>query len=269
MGDDGRIGMGDVSDLSGLVGRRVLITRPLPEGESTARLIQRHGGVVQLTPVMRVAPPDDPQPFFTGLANLGLYQGIVFTSAHGARAFLEHVPTPCQIAKIYAVGEKTAVPLLHAGLTPTVPDHPVGSLELAQDILQGSVPGDRFLFVRAQEGRDDLITTLVREGRLVDRVAAYKMAPIPFFDQQTLDLLLEGRIDAIPFFSGRSAQVFFNLLPAAQRQSSLEKTVLAALSPATARAMQSVGMRVDVISPRPYVEAMLVSLAQTLAALAG
>lgn len=269
MVDDGQVGWGDASEWSGLVGKLVLITRPLPEGEATACLIQHHGGLARLCPVLQVRPPDDPQPFFSGLANLNHYQGIVFTSAHASRAFLDHVRVFSHLPRMYAVGEKTAFPLMQSGLTPMVPDHPLGSLELAQEILRDSLPRDRFLFLRAQEGRDDLITTLEKEGRLVDKVAAYKMAPMPHLDWQTLDLLVERRVHAIPFFSGRSARVFFNLLPEGDRQSLLEKTVLAALSPTTAQAMHAVGMRVDVISPRPHAEVLLVALAQTMAAGSG
>ncbi|MBF0423233.1 MAG: uroporphyrinogen-III synthase [Magnetococcales bacterium] len=242
----------------------MLITRPLPEGKTTADLAERLGAQTHLVPVLQAQPPDDPKPLIQALANLHRYQGMVFTSAHAARIFLETPHASIVLPRLHAVGKKTAALLTQAGFPATIPNQPLGGEELARNILRESHPGDRFLFLRAQEGRDEVTTLLSRAGRIVDQVAAYRMAPIPALDQKSMTLLHRGQIDAIPFFSGRSAHVFFNLLPADTRQLLLKKPLLAALSPTTAHTMQQSGMRVDLVSSEPNAETLLALLAYTL-----
>lgn len=250
-----------------LAGRLLLITRPLPEGHDTALLAQRHGAKTILQPLLEAQLPDDPEPFLHAMANLSRYDGIVFTSIQAVRAFLQsEIPGPKSpdSPKIYAVGHKTAALLAKGGYHPVVPDHPMGGQELALEILNSSQPNERLLFLRAQEGREELATTLRQQSRNVDRVVCYQMAPIRQLDAETIKLLKEQRIDAIPFFSGRTAQVFLTLLPKDERFAMLEKPILAALSTTTAQVMQSSGMRVDLIASQPNAEAMIAALAQAL-----
>ncbi|MBF0174472.1 MAG: uroporphyrinogen-III synthase [Magnetococcales bacterium] len=250
----------DLKPGSNLAGRLLLITRPLPEARTTARQLERLGATARVSPVLHLQPPDDPAPFREALAHLTRYDGIIFTSAHAVRAFLDDPVAKTPLPRIYAVGNKTASLLIAAGLTPEVPDRPLGGHELALELLQTHPSDRRFLFLRAQEGRDELITTLRQAGKAVDLVAAYAMAPTPHLDPETLHLLEQRRIDAIPFFSGRTAQVFFNLLPDDTRHALLDKPLLAALSVTTARAMETAGMRVDLICHQPGTEAMIATL---------
>ncbi|HIJ83214.1 MAG: uroporphyrinogen-III synthase [Magnetococcales bacterium] len=247
---------------TGLAGRLVLITRPLPEALATAQLVERHGAIAKLAPVLEKQPPDDPEPLLHAVADLRPYAGIVFTSVHAVRAFLDLPRAPHPIPKMYAVGNQTAALLIQAGNHPIVPKNPVGGNELAMEILDASLPEDRFLFLRAQEGREELIEILHQAGRNVERVAAYKMAPACRLDSDIHELLEHQRVDAIPFFSGRSAQIFFGLLPEAKKQSLLTKPILAALSPTTAQVMKISGIRVDLVCERPHAESMIAALAQ-------
>ncbi|MBF0110819.1 MAG: uroporphyrinogen-III synthase [Magnetococcales bacterium] len=247
-----------------LEGRRILLTRPQPEAESTARRLEELGALVLRSPVLCHQPPDDPHPFLEALSHPERYQGIIFTSVHAVRAVLD---TPCphdRLPRVHAVGNRTAALLRQANLHPIVPKHPRGGEELARELIKTSAPGDRFLFPRAQEGREELVTALREAGRTVDLVAAYAMAAIPHLDHEILERLDRRHIDAIPFFSGRTAQVFLELLPEPNRLSRLERPLLAALSPTTADAMTKAGMRVDRICHRPDLDSMIQTLIEAL-----
>ncbi|MBF0132596.1 MAG: uroporphyrinogen-III synthase [Magnetococcales bacterium] len=247
-----------------LAGRRLLITRPLPEAHDTALLAQRHGAQTILQPLLEAQPPDDPEPFRQAMANLSHYDGIVFTSIQAVRAFLQFPAPSPKSPKIYAVGHKTAALLAQGGYHPIVPAHPMGGQELALEILRTSQPNHRLLFPQVQEGREELTTILHQHARHIDRVVCYHMAPVRQLETVTIERLQERRIDAIPFFSGRTAQIFLNLLPQGDPFALLEKPMLAALSTTTADVMRSLGLRVDLVSHQPTAEAMIATLAQAL-----
>ncbi|MEO5329624.1 MAG: uroporphyrinogen-III synthase [Magnetococcus sp. THC-1_WYH] len=247
-----------------LAGRRLLITRPLPEAHDTALLAQRHGAQTILQPLLEAQPPDDPEPFLQAMANLSHYDGIVFTSIQAVRAFLQFPAPSPKSPKIYAVGHKTAALLAQGGYHPIVPAHPMGGQELALEILRTSQPNHRLLFPQVQEGREELTTILHQHARHIDRVVCYRMAPVRQLETVTIERLQERRIDAIPFFSGRTAQIFLNLLPQGDPFALLEKPMLAALSTTTADVMRSLGLRVDLVSNQPTAEAMIATLAQAL-----
>lgn len=250
----------DLEVLSGLAGKILLITRPLPEALTTAAMVERFGGVASVSPVLQWGPPDDPGPFLDSLTRLHDYDGVVFTSVNAVRAFLQEVDPGRELPRLFAVGNKTATLLARSGYFPFVPERPQGSHDLALDMIRTSQPGARFLFFRAQEGRDELMHALTDAGRKVDLVAAYQMTASPRIDPESLDLLERQKVAAIPFFSGRSARVFLGLLPEDRRHAMLEKTLLAALCSTTAQGMSSCGMRVDFVCGQPNAQTLIAAL---------
>ncbi|MBF0368602.1 MAG: uroporphyrinogen-III synthase [Magnetococcales bacterium] len=243
-----------------LTGRTLLITRPQPEGGETAKTVAACGGRALLAPALTIEPPRDPNPLKRVMADLNGYQGILLTSANGARAFLEHRPIDRPLPPLYAVGPKTARILQKAGLPVTTPSRPMDGERLARAILDWNGGGGRFLFLRAEKGREELISELEGGGAQVDLVVGYRAEPIREIPEGVLQALLGGEVDGVAFFSSRSVAAFVEVLPEAGKEA-LANTTLAAISAITGKAMTKLGFTPRVVPEKPTAEDLLQALA--------
>ncbi|MBF0623968.1 MAG: uroporphyrinogen-III synthase [Magnetococcales bacterium] len=243
-----------------LVGRTLLITRPQPEAAATAALVTRRGGVALLAPALEIRPPRDPAPLAAALAALERYQGVVITSANGARAFLAALPAAGPRPPVFAVGPKTARVLEKHGYPTLQPTRPGHAADLGRDILARLPRGSRLLCLRAEVGRWEAIALLEQEGCPVDLVTAYRAEPVAALPPAVVREIETGRVDAVLFFSGRSAAAFLAALPPPAR-AALAGATIAALSPITAGELRTLGLTVHLVAERPTAEALLEAVA--------
>lgn len=240
-----------------LANRLILITRPEPGACESARLITRHGGRALLAPLMTIEPATDPRPFLRAMAELDTFDAIVLTSANAARAFIAALPEGIVPPPLLTVGNKTARILEQAGLTAIVPDRPMGGETLGHELLKRFPDCRRLLFPRAEEGREELISLLEQAGKPIETVTAYRSVPVTRLPETLLDRLPE--VDALPFFSPRTVEIFLDLLP--KGAASLPaRAVIAALSPLTAETLIRYALRVDLIAPANDGEGMIRAL---------
>ncbi|MBF0189767.1 MAG: uroporphyrinogen-III synthase [Magnetococcales bacterium] len=240
-----------------LADRIILVTRPEPGASESARLIARHGGVPLLAPVMTIQPMADPLPFQHAMATLDRFDAVLLTSANGARAFVAALPEGVTPPPLFAVGHKTARLLTNRGWTPQVPERPMGGESLGKTVLERFPAARSFLFPRAEEGREELIGVLEQAGKQVATIPVYRSVPVERLPAAILQRLPE--VDALPFFSPRTAELFLDLLP--QGPASLPETaVIAALSPLTAEALSRRGVRVDLTATGSDGEGMIRAL---------
>jgi uroporphyrinogen-III synthase len=245
-----------------LNGRLILVTRPLPEGEAFCRLIASCQGRSMLVPALEIKPPYDSQPFLSAMVDLSRYDGIIITSANGARAFLAELsPQSPPPPPIFAVGKKTAQIIQKKGHSVTVPQTPSGGEALAEAIKLWQQKGSQFLFPRAENGREELVHQLTASGYQVHRVTAYRADPIESLPKPIQKALEEGRVDAIPFFSGRTAQAFLSAFPP-HSSHWLKKPLLITISPITSQAISQEPITIDLVAQQPTGEGILTSLSQ-------
>ncbi len=236
--------------------RTLLITRPLPEAEETARLVTAANGAPLLAPALTIQPPRDPGPFLEALHHPERFDAILLTSANGARALIDHWRQPMMPPPLFAVGKKTATLLEKQGWPVIIPPRAAGGERLAATIRQQHPRFNRFLFPRAEIGRAELIEHLRRAGKSVTVVSAYRAETIKRLPAAILDRLAAGRIDAIPFFSGRSASAFLAALPESGREW-LKKPLLVAISPVTGQTLREHGLKADLTATKANAEGIL------------
>ncbi|MEO5334272.1 MAG: uroporphyrinogen-III synthase [Magnetococcus sp. YQC-5] len=241
-----------------LAGRIILITRPEPGASATARQIVSQGGIPVLAPVLSVEPASDSRPLKEAIAKLDSFDGILLTSTNSAKVFAEAVPVGSAMPGLFAVGRKTAQILTRHGWDVTVPQEPEGGAMLGETLLRWHPEGRRFLFPRAEEGREELISMLEQAGKEVTLVTVYRTVPVARLPDAILDQL--ERMDAITFFSPRTVEAFLDALQAGGA-SLPGSAVIAALSPLTAQTLVQRQVRVDLIASRADSEGMLEALA--------
>ncbi|MEG3640012.1 uroporphyrinogen-III synthase [Magnetococcus sp. PR-3] len=243
--------------------RIILVTRPQPEADTTASLIRRAGGTPLISPMLSIQPAEDPRPFQNAIQSLDQFDGVLITSANGARAYLEELAIQEQVVShtppCYSVGPKTATLLREGGLQVTQPNSRFDGEALAQAINEWQGAQRRFLFPRAAIGRETLIDGLAEEGHHITTVAAYEAVPAQRLSDQALKLLREERVDAALFFSSRTATTFFELMM--QQAIMPDNMVLGALSPVTGEKMAALGFAAQVIPQQATAEHLLTALA--------
>jgi uroporphyrinogen-III synthase len=177
---------------------RLLVTRPAPDNERTARVLRAHGHGVLLAPMLRMEAmdcvfPDEP------------YAGIIMTSANAARAIAGN----CECAKLttlpaFAVGRHTAHAARAAGF---------------RDVYAGD--GDRGDLARLLRAHFHVnsgpLLHLAGEDRAGDidipdlaviTAPIYRMRKAERFAAAVDRALVERQIDGILHFSQRSAQAY-------------------------------------------------------------
>jgi uroporphyrinogen-III synthase len=249
-----------------LQNRTILITRPEPEATHTAQLVQTYHGRPLLAPALTIQPPTDPRPLQPALQHCihppHPYQAIVITSINAARAIQQQLPAHANPPPFFAVGKQSATLLQQAGWPVLLPPHAAGGAALATFMQQWAttLPAPpRVLFPQAAIGRDELHHQLTQAGWQVERVEAYRAEPVTTLPAAVQEALQQEQVDAILFFSSRSAHAFLNTLPN-NDIGCLKRPILAVISPVTGQSVRATGLSVDVTAREATTQSLLQGL---------
>jgi len=227
-----------------LFGWRVLVPRTKEQAPALSHKLRGYGAVPEEVPTISVEPPRNPQQMDKAIRGLveGRYEWVAFTSVNAVKAVREKFDEYGLDArafsglKIAAVGDKTSAALLEWGLRPD--------------------PINRVFLPRADIATENLVAGLVDLGWESDDVTAYRTvraAPPP---APTRDAIKSGKFDAVVFTSSSTVR---NLVGIAGKPH--PSTIIAVIGPATAKTAEEHGLRVDVLAPKPDVDALVDALA--------
>ena len=251
-----------------LYGWRVLVPRTRDQAGVLSAVLRSYGAVPVEVPTIAVEPPRTPAPMERAVKGLhdGKYAWIAFTSTNAVKAVREKLEEfgldarALSGVRIAAVGEQTAEALLDMGVrADLVPSGQQSSEGLLADWAPYDEvfdPIDRVLLPRADIATDTLLAGLQELGWQVDDVTAYRTvraAPPP---AETREALKGGGFDAVLFTSSSTVR---NLVGIAGKPH--DTTVLACIGPQTERTAVELGLRVDVLAPRPDVATLVDALA--------
>jgi uroporphyrinogen III methyltransferase/synthase len=256
-----------------LYGWKVLVPRTRDQAGVLSAQLRGYGAVPVEVPTIAVEPPRTPAPMDRAVKGIGdgRYMWVAFTSTNAVKAVREKLEESGLDARIFsgvkvaAVGDATAQALVDFGIRPDlVPSGEQSSEGLVADWApydDSFDPIDRVFLPRADIATDTLVAGLKDLGWQVDDVTAYRTvraAPPP---AETREALKGGGFDAVLFTSSSTVR---NLVGIAGKPH--ETTVLACIGPATKAAAEELGLRVDVLSPKPDVATLVESLAEFAAA---
>jgi uroporphyrinogen-III synthase len=185
----------------------VLVTRPHPDGESTAAGLRARGFEVLLAPMLRFEPVafrDDED---------ARYGAIVVTSANALRGLTPHL-NASRLLKLplFAVGEHTASAARSAGFETVISaDGDAGAL---RELVEASVKTKALkktsplLHLAGADLARDLAGELGALGFSVVTLTTYRMAPVSGLPRETCEAFAASRVDAVLHYSRRSARAF-------------------------------------------------------------
>ena len=251
-----------------LFGWNVLIPRTKDQAGPTIDRLASYGATADVVPTISVEPPRTPQQMERAIKGLvtGRYEWIGFTSVNAVRAVREKFDEFGLDArafaglKIAAVGGVTAQALLDWGivadLVPAEEQSAAGLLAEWPEFDPVLDPINRVFLPRADIATDTLVAGLVEMGWEVDDVTAYRTVRAAPPSVEVRDAIKSGAFDAVVFTSSSTVR---NLVGIAGKPH--PSTVVAVIGPATAKAAEEHGLRVDVLAPEPSSAALVDALA--------
>lgn len=246
-----------------LASTRILVTRPRPEAADFLRGLRRAGARALAAPLIRIAPPRSYSALDASLRTLARYDAAIFASRSAVEAFfargralgLGRLPRP---PLLFAVGPKTAAALRERGWPAA--RFPQSHNGAALSRAMGRVKGLRVLLPRAQAGREELRTALIRRGARVSAVAAYRTLPDPS-GLGALRRALQAGVDAVAFASPSAVDEFVSKVGPAACRRIFRRTAAASMGPSTSRALRAHGLTPALQARESTVEGLIAGLA--------
>jgi uroporphyrinogen-III synthase len=182
---------------------RLLVTRPEPDADRTARALRARGRQALVAPLLRI------EPILDAPIGEGPCSAIAFTSAnavsalaaHPAKASLLHVP-------VFTVGARTEE-AAHAAAFGEVQSAYGDVAALASLIVARLADrGKPLLYLAGEERAGDLAGLLGEYGIAVRTVPIYRSTAVTRLPEAVRSALAKDRIDGVLHFSKRSAEAF-------------------------------------------------------------
>jgi uroporphyrinogen-III synthase len=203
----------------------VLVTRPRGEAEAFAKTLAARGHDAVLAPLLDIVLDE------TARVDLGGVRAVMFTSANGVRAWAK-LGAPCE-SEAFCVGDATAQAARDAGF-PLVHSAGGDAAALAALLRSKLSPADGALLHAAGSAlAGDLAGDLDKDGYEVRRVQLYRQDVATTLPFAAVQALRDGKIDAVAFFSPRTAETFVRLAKSADLLGTLAATHAVGLSQAT------------------------------------
>jgi len=208
---------------------RVLLTRPRPDAEDTARLLADRGIAAVIAPLIEIN--DIPG----ATIDLAAVQAILVTSANGVRAMSR--ATQERNMPVFTVGDASARVAADCGFTHvTSARGDVGALaalvRMKLDPLAGAL-----VHVAGSAIAGDLGAELVSFQYVVRRAQLYRSQTADKLPKAACDALNEETIDAVLFYSPRTAAQFAKLVAEAGLRQNCRRLVACCLSAAVAETL--------------------------------
>ncbi len=249
-----------------LFGKRLLIPRPLEQGQETAKAVRNRGAAPLVMPAIELMPPPEPARLREAVQRLESYDWVVFTSANGVDATLRALDEAGRDvrafghAKLAAIGPKTAQALRCASLKADLVAERFVAEVLAAELLATSPTPQRVLLLRALVAREVLPERLRAEGVQVDVVPAYQTRPVSGAAQRALRELIEKRhVDAVLLTSSSMVDSLCAAL-GEEAPRLLERVAIATIGPVTSETARAKGLRLDVEAAHYTVDGLLDAL---------
>jgi uroporphyrinogen III methyltransferase/synthase len=240
-----------------LAGCRIVVTRAREQADSLAARLSALGAAVIELPTIEIRPPADPGPLDRAIANLPSYDWLIFTSANGVRAFIDHLPDLRALrGKICAIGPATraAIEALHLKIDLMGEEYVAESLVAA--FASHPIEGKRILLPRAAVARDVVPIELTKRGAYVDVVEAYRTVAPEDLSAKIADAFAR-KPDAITFTSSSTVKNF----AAAAGAESLAGVNVISIGPITSETARGLGITVAAQAQVYTVDGLVAALA--------
>jgi uroporphyrinogen-III synthase len=242
-----------------LAGRTVLVTRPRPEADALARLLERRGATAIVAPAIEIVPVRSAA-LTRALGELAqdAFAWVTLTSPRTVDVLAEHL-TPGRLrAKVAAVGEGTAERFrTWSRRDPDLVPKAFTTAALGRAFPRGT---GKVLMPRADVAPDELEDALAGKGWTPIRVDAYRTRIPRSLPLEARTALRAGGVDAVTFTSASTVRGFVRVMGVVRGN---PKVVC--IGPVTAREAREHGLRVHAVAKPHTVDGLVGALERALA----
>lgn len=246
-----------------LFGKKIIVTRSREQANPLSQAIADLGGEPVEFPTISIAEPEDYAPLDRAIANISLYDWLIFTSVNGVTYFFNRLRTlnydirDLAEIRICAIGPQTAEALQSMMLKVDYIPAEYQAEEIIKGLKDKIKPKSRILLARADIARKVLPKGLAGLGATVDEVIAYRTVTGEGNSYLIRQMLEQGEIDLITFTSSSTVRNFFAKLKTSNPVSLLGCTRVACIGPITASTAKEMGLTVDIQAKEYTIKGLL------------
>jgi uroporphyrinogen-III synthase len=241
----------------------ILVTRPHPDGESTAASLRARGFEAMLAPMLRFEPAafhDDVD---------ADYGAVIVTSANALRG-IESQLRGSRLLKLplFAVSEHTAAAARGIGFKNVISAQ--GDAAALRDCVLASVKAkalkkiNPLLYLAGADLAHDLAGELGERGFTVVTQTTYRMIPSSNLPRDVCEAFAASRIEAVLHYSRRSARAFLEAVRSAGVEISALSVPQCCLSAGVASAIRDAGATQVLVAASPDENALFSLLDRAL-----
>jgi len=244
--------------MNGLAGKRILVTRAAEQYQAVASLIEQRGAQALSLPCLAVQCL--PGNIRTAMKQLSPDASILLSSANGvscaARALGDDFIPIFSRHPVIVVGKQTAAALSSFDIQAAWAADEASQDGLIRGFAVHGMPAN-ICFLRAEEGRDVLQEFLQAQGVAIELVHAYRTICPDDGNEEVMQALQTGAIDAVLLGSSRTAQHYVQRIADAALA---DKPAVAVISRQVADAAEHAGLSVQAVAKEASFAAMLDAL---------
>jgi uroporphyrinogen-III synthase len=237
----------------------ILVTRPLPDGASTASALRAKGFAVLLAPMLRFEPVA-----FHNDSDAS-YGAVIVTSANALRAIETKLQgSPWLKLPLFAVGEHTADAARAAGFTQVISAS--SDAEGLRERIVASVKAKKLkktsplLYLAGADLARDLPGELGERDFTVVTQTTYRMVAAPNLPEETRKAFAAHEVEAVLHYSRRSARAFIEAVRWAGVEISALSLPQCCLSAGIATVVRDAGAARVIVASSPDEGALFVAL---------
>lgn len=260
-----------------MFGRGVLVTRAQDQAAEICGAIRAAGALPIVRPMIELAAVEGDEDLASvgqAIEQIESYTSLVFTSSNAVRFFARALEARfgaeatgrVASARVLCIGDATARAALEAGL----PVHLIASGRGDAEALLGQLlpafggTDERVLIPRSRIARTVIADGLRAEGARVDSIVFYENRRPAIDEAELRALLATGELEVLTFTSPSTVDHFVACLDDESRAAA-SACMIAAIGATTARRLEALGFRVDVVPERPEVAALVDGLIEAMA----
>jgi uroporphyrinogen-III synthase len=238
----------------------ILVTRPHPDNEATARALRARGFEVLLAPMLRLDPADMSDDLD------GDYGAVIVTSANALRAIETHLAQSRLLGlPLFAVGDHTAALARSLGFAEVISAE--GDARALRDRVLSAkrVKKDRtLLYLAGADLSRDLARDFAAKGCDVVTIVTYRMTKLSHLPREACEALAANQIEAVLHYSHRSARAFIDAARSDGVEISALSVLQCCLSANVALALREVGAAQVQVAASPDENALFAALERAL-----
>lgn len=251
----------------------IALMRPEPSLPESVRIAEEKGLTVLTAPMISLEPVDDGR-FETLTRGLSMERidYVVFTSANGVKNAFRSAETSIGRegfvkglvgTKVVAIGEKTKESLETLGVRVDHVPTTYSSEGLVELFAELGVDGKKITILRSTHGSEELVSGLAKQGATVNDVPVYTIT-MPHDIDAAERLVRKAARGGIDVFCFTSTMIVKNFLEIASSLGLRDEVVsrmngakVAAIGAPTVKALQSHGIKVDIVPNEQTIESLL------------